>query len=168
MSVNMRRFLLVPVLLLSAASLVAREQSAHFFAQGWGIPDRPLNCEMNFQNLEYLSGLVRQESRGGVLIIIARLGDGEKDRGLNRRRLYNVRLKLSGGLDVPAERIIVAEGERLRGFGRVEFYFGGELVGALLIQKRGDICVGCCGPDERFYPYKGRSEPKTKQRKRTT
>lgn len=163
MSVIIRQSLLVLVMLLSAAPLVAQEQSVHSFAQGWGIPDSPLNCEINFQNLEYVSSLVRKEkSRNGVLILIARLGSGEKQRELNRRRLYNVRLKLSGALDVPTERIVIAEGEQVKGFGRVEFYLSGELVGVLLVQKHSDICVGCCGPDERFYPYKEKFEHKTK------
>jgi hypothetical protein len=99
-------------------------------------------------------------NQDGLLILIARLGNGENRRELNRRRLYNVRLKLNTEHAVQKERIIVAEGERLRGFRRVEFYVGGELVGALPVQKQRDICVGCCDPDERFYPYKQKSKTK--------
>lgn len=167
MSVLIRQCLLALVMLLSAASLIAQEQPARSSAQGWGVPGTPLNCEMNFQNLEYVSSLMRsQKSQNGTLILIARLGTGEKQREMNRRRLYNVRLKLSSQLNVPTEKIIIAEGERVKGFGRIEFYVVGELIGALLIPKHSDICIGCCGPDERFYPYKKSFESKTTQRKR--
>gem|GEM_PF-1678742 len=122
--------------------------------KGWGIPDGPQNCEMNLQNLEYLRDLIKNQSKGtGFLIIVARLGKGERQPSLNHRRLYNVRLKLTL-INVPKDSIITAEGEQVHGFGRLEFYWRGELVGALLAHKARDICVGCCGPDERFYPYK--------------
>lgn len=122
--------------------------------RGWGVPNEPQNCEMNLQNLEYLRDLVKKESTGaGFLIIVARLGKGERQPSLNHRRLYNVRLKLTL-INVSKDRIITTEGEQVKGFGRLEFYWRGELVGAFLVNKAKDICVGCCGPDERFYPYK--------------
>ena len=161
-----QRSLLLIAVLLSAPLLVAQERSGQSVGKGWGVPDRPLNCEMNFQNLEHVRDVMRgQTNQKSVLILIARLGDGEKQQVLNHRRLYNVRLKLTDELNVPEEKIIIAQGERVEGFGRVEFYMGGELIGALLTNKQDDLCVGCCGPDERFYPYKDKFEPKTKQRK---
>lgn len=145
---------LLLALLVSEPFVSAQEKTD----KSWGVPNQPLNCEMNFQNLEYLSKLA-QEQRTGFLIIIARLGNLETQKELNDRRLYNVRLKLTL-LGVPSDKIVVAEGERLRGLGRVEFYLRGELIGALPIPKGSDICVGCCDPDHRFYPYKRRSAVK--------
>ena len=165
----LQRFLFLIATLFSASLLVAQGRSSQSVEKGWGVPDKPLNCEMNFQNLEHVRTLIRgQVNQKSVLILIARLGNGERQQALNHRRLYNVRLKLTGELNVPEEKIIIAQGERLEGFGRVEFYLGGELVGALLANQQSDICVGCCGPDERFYPYKGKFEFKPKQRRRAT
>lgn len=155
-------------LLLTVSFLGAHEALGQSTEKGWGIPGQPLNCEMNLQNLDYLAGLLREQMKEtGFLIILARLGKGEMQPRLNYRRLYNVRLKLTL-IDVPKDRIIVGEGEPANGFGRIEFYLRGELVGALLVHKQSDICVGCCDPDERFYPYKERFRPKPKQRRRVT
>jgi hypothetical protein len=62
---------------------------------------------------DIISAAVEQIKRGGVLVVVARLGDGEGSRELNRRRLYNVReyLKERGGL--AADKIVAAEGERV-------------------------------------------------------
>jgi hypothetical protein len=139
-------------MLLVATVVRAQETTGPLASKGWGIPTSPLNCEMNFQNLEYVSKLTQQQTTG-FLIIVARVGNLETQKDLNKRRLYNVRLKLSL-IGVPANRIIVAEGERVRGFGRIEFYLRGELIGALPVPNARDICVGCCDPEDRFYPYK--------------
>jgi hypothetical protein len=55
MFVMTKRFLLVLVMLLPALVLIAQEQSDQSVAHSWGVPDEPLNCEMNYQNLEHVS-----------------------------------------------------------------------------------------------------------------
>lgn len=146
------RIILLVALLIYCPILSGQERPVVHTTQTWGVPDQPLNCEMNLQNLEYVRTF-SQEQKTGFLIIVARLGSKETRREMNSRRLYNVRLKLTL-IGVQPDRIIVAEGERVRGFGRVEFYLRGEMVGALPVAQEKDICVGCCDPDERFYPYK--------------
>ena len=143
------RTVLLLLLLLSWSVASAQEESR---LSGWGVPNEPLNCEMNLQDLEHVRNLMRREANG-FLIIVARLGNGETRRELNYRRLHNVRLQLTL-IGVPSDRIVVAEGERVKGLGRVEFYVRGEFIGALPVRQAGDICVGCCGPDENFYPYR--------------
>lgn len=142
------RIILLLLLLVSSSVVRAQEETSRL--RGWGVPNEPLNCEMNLQNLEHVRDLARRE-KNGFLIIVARLGNGERQRGLNYRRLHNVRLQLTL-IGVPSDKIIVAEGERVRGLGQVEFYVRGEFIGALPVRRAGDICVGCCGPDENFYP----------------
>ena len=106
----------------------------------WKLPDRPLNCEMNLQHLEDLRHmLANQPNRDGLLIIVARLGNGEKQRDLNRRRLHNVRDGLTTNLGINDRQIVVAEGERVRGYGRVEFYLAGDLVGALPVRRNSHV-----------------------------
>jgi hypothetical protein len=93
--------------------------------------------------------------QGGVVIAIARLGDGETARRLNGRRLYNLRVHFTD-YGFASERLIAAEGERAKGFGRVELYVGGKLFDVLLVHRNKDLCVDCCDWDERLYPYRGR------------
>ena len=148
-----RRCLLTIVMLLSASLLMAQERGTPDDKR-WGIPEQPENCETNAVRLAHIRDMMEQHpDQGSLLILIARLGNGER-RELNSRRLYNVRLKLITELAAPKERIVVAEGEPVKGFGRVEFYLVGELAGAMLVDKGKDVCVGCCDADERFYPYK--------------
>jgi hypothetical protein len=91
--------------------------------------------------------------KDGVVIAIARLGTGEVSKGLSRRRLENVRVYLRDqGLS--EERLIVAEGEKLKGYGRVEMYVAGKLIKSLLANRNKDLCVDCCDIDERYYPYR--------------
>jgi len=157
------RVVLLLSLLVSCTTVGAQEGIPRLI--GWGVPNEPLNCEMNLQDLEHARNLARREPNG-FLIIVARLGDGERRKELNHRRLYNVRLQLSR-IGLPSDKIVVAEGERVSGFGRVEFYVRGEFIGALPVRRGADICVGCCGPDENFYPYRqdnrrnatGRAQP---------
>ena len=75
----------------------------------------------------------------GVIILVARLGDGEKSRKVNRERLYNVWSYLHHAGQFPESRIIKAEGERARGSGRVELYAKGKLMLVLSGRRNGDI-----------------------------
>ena len=65
------------------------------------------------------------------VILIARLGNREVSRRLNRQRLQVVRvyLHVGRGLEPPLkeEHIVTAEGERIRGAGRIEAYVRGKL-----------------------------------------
>ena len=112
------------------------------------------NCELHSAFLD----LVRNEAlwgagKGGVVIAISRLGTGETSRELSRRRLENVRVYLrEQGLS--GERLVVAEGERVNGYRRVEMYVGGKLIETLLANRNKDLCVDCCEMDELYYPYR--------------
>jgi len=70
--------------------------------------------------------------------IIARLGAGEYSRTLNQNRFACVRFVLQDSLKT--ERIIFAEGERVKGLGRIEFYLGNELMNTALIARNRSIC----------------------------
>src|SRR6266436_3265826 len=79
--------------------------------------DRPLSCELGEALMENMTANLKDAFKdAGILVVIAHLGDQEKLRELNRRRLYNVRefLKDHG---VQTERVVVAEGEAVIGFG---------------------------------------------------
>ncbi len=118
-------------------------------------------CEDNSARLDSLGNDLTTTNE--LLFIIARLGKGEKSRELNRRRLYNVRFVLEARWKIDANRFVVAEGERVRSEGRIELYIGSKLTEILLIKKGRDICVTCCGDDDRFYGLGKRDKLKRKR-----
>ena len=147
---------------LTALSQEPSERSKHFDDSD----SRLINCEQYSADIDRMRGafsdLIEQSD---FIILVARLGNGEKSRELNRRRLHNVseRIKAAG---VKPKKIVVAEGGRVLGLGRVEIYVGGKIVESLRVKRNKDICVECCGPDERFYPYREKFERKGAQNRR--
>jgi hypothetical protein len=126
----------------------------------------PVTSEFNILRLEDVARITATEAaEGRKTILIARLGNGESSRELNRRRLSNVQIFLSRYKTIGAENIVVAEAEKVRGYGRVEIYVGGKLLETLTILKNEDLVVDCCEGDTDFYPGKDRLRPsKRKQR----
>ncbi len=121
----------------------------------YGFSDKPRDCEINIIRMESLEKLAAAESnRDSVVIAVARLGDGEYAQELNRRRLQNVMTVLTDNLGMKKERVVIASGERVNGYGRVEVYVGGQLGDALLVNRGKDLCVNCCDIDKRYYPYR--------------
>ena len=90
---------------------------------------------------------IRSEALNGtgkdsVVIVVARLGKGEVARIHNRNRLSAAKqYLLQYGL--PVQRIVLAEGERAKGLGRVEFYVSGKLQDVLLINRNRGLCIDC-------------------------
>lgn len=102
---------------------------------------KPTNCEFNIAVLDAAHGKVGKDD---LIIVIARLGDAEQRQELNRRRLHNVRTYLMEFDGRSPETIITAEGERVKGYGRVELYVGGRLFYVLMIRPNADFPVGSC------------------------
>src|SRR5712692_1766568 len=73
-------------------------------------------CEGNNSDL---AGANQMAQADGTIIAIARLGDGEKSRNLNRRRLHNVRAFLAEFWHRDPNTVVTAEGTRVEGYGRV-------------------------------------------------
>jgi hypothetical protein len=80
----------------------------------------------------------------GLIILIARLGDGETSRVFNRRRLHNLSTYLNYIREIPNKRIITAEGERVRGSGPVEVYVNGKLMIVFTVGRNQDLAGGEC------------------------
>jgi hypothetical protein len=95
-------------------------------------------CDSNIARLD------NWDSRAGdeLVIAIARLGDGERERVLNRRRLHNVRLYLETVRGRDPKKIVTAEGERAQGRGRVEIYVGGKLADVMGMGRNEDFAAG--------------------------
>jgi hypothetical protein len=114
----------------------------------------PENCEIHSLILDMMRNeVVWGSGKDSLVIAIARLGRGEISRELNKRRLYNLGVHWKD-YGLPAERLILVEGERVNGYGRVDLYVSGKLFDVLLVERRKDLCVDCCDIDERLYPYR--------------
>jgi hypothetical protein len=122
----------------------------------------PRNCEGNVFVLNAAHVAANATGADTLIIAIARLGDGERRRELNRRRLHNVRVFLTELQKHKAGTVIIAEGERARGYGRVELYVGGRLFEVMAIKTNDDLLVSATcepdnirpkWPDSNFYPY---------------
>jgi hypothetical protein len=92
--------------------------------------DKPVSCE-DFQAFLDHAIIEWQELKETRLILIVRLGTGERDRKLNRARLAYV----EDYLKRHKVEYVLAEGERVAGFGRFEVYVGGRLAMSIPVKK---------------------------------
>ena len=104
-------------------------------------PDKPIHCEDYQAQLDnvIIEWLKMKESK---MIFIARLGNGERDRKLNRMRMSYI----EDYLNKKDVQYVFAEGERVKGFGRMELYVGGRLVMSTPLMKGSRrLCYGSNG-----------------------
>jgi hypothetical protein len=101
----------------------------------WVNPTRPNNCEDALALLDE-TALEARKNKESNIIVVARLGDGEKFQSLNRRRLKDVVEYLKGKAE---NMIVAASGERVKGYGRLEFYVSGKLLYVIAYPRRGII-----------------------------
>ena len=104
-------------------------------------PQGPINCE-DFQ--AYLDDAILrwQELKGTYLIVLVRLGTGEREPELNGLRLKYI----EDYLKRHRVEYIGAQGERVKGLGRMEFFVGGKLISSILIKPHAKrVCSGSTG-----------------------
>ncbi len=140
---------LVLIVVLTAAGYLAVAAPAHLqsnLSQGPRIEARPTNCETHIAILD----IAHQDAGpAGVIIMIGRLGTGEQSRELSQRRLYSARAYLTDYRAVRSpDTIVVAEGERVNGYGQIELYIGGKLHTVFAIRRNAELSVGSCEPQE--------------------
>lgn len=120
------------------------------------------NCEYNVHLLDNAHHLAGADT---IIIAVAHLGDGERNRELNRRRLHNVRAYLTTfAWKRPRATVVTAEGEPVKGVGRVEIYVRGWHWASLGVWPNSDLILGICEPDymrsadetRTFYPWRDR------------
>jgi hypothetical protein len=157
----MKSQLLILFLLAACSTILAQDRQLE-------MPTKPANCESDIAVLDSAS---IEAGENGLIIAIARLGDGDRRRDLNHRRLHNVRTYLTqwGGKRHP-KNVITAVGDRIKDYGRVELYVAGKLHWVILIRPNADLIVGSCtyeinSPDEQrrennLYPWRDRFQRK--------
>ncbi len=122
-------------------------------------------CEINAAMFDYLANILR-DNAAERLFVVARLGTGEASRDFNRRRLHNVRTyyKQAQVWNIFDDRFVYAEGDQVKGEGRIEFYLGSKLMLTSLVKRGRDICVTCCDfPYPEYYGF-GKKEKRKRRR----
>lgn len=105
----------------------------------------PMECEGAAANLDF-AVIDTKKLEGAYLIIIARLGAGEVSRRLNRSRLAVAEeYVLRRGSDL---KYVLAQGERVKGLGRLELYVGGKLYDIMPLKRN---AKGYCLPGREGY-----------------
>jgi hypothetical protein len=100
---------------------------------------------------------IESKNRGERLFVIARLGTGETRRAA-KTRLFNTQQKLSS-LGFNSQNTVFAEGERVKGEGRIEFYLGSHLHLVILAKRNKMPNLTCC---EDYFPPAKRKTQKRK------
>jgi len=146
--------------LLIASSITVATQEKSWTPQY----STPQHCEVNDHLLDTAHHLAGDDT---VIIAVARLGTGERNPALNRRRLHNVKAYLTSfGWKRRLDTVVTAEGERVNGFGRIDVYVRGGLWATLAVRRNDDLIVGLCEPDymrgeeetRTFYPWRDRKK----------
>ena len=91
--------------------------------------------------LDFIAIAAEESGKDQTIIIIARLGSGESSRTLAGGRLRQVADYLNRR--VSGDRMITAEGERVRGLGQLEFYVTGKLHSVFKVRRNRDLVKGC-------------------------
>ena len=96
-----------------------------------------VNGSNNEDSKAALALLAQTINQDEFVILIARAGNGESLRGLNRRRLSVVRsyVNVTRSTPIPEQKIVTAQSERVRGRGRIEVYLRGKLFMVFLFDQ---------------------------------
>lgn len=107
--------------------------------------ETPYNCDAMLAMFDNVAAIASSESnRETFVIIVAYLGRGEKLRLHSQQRLKALEFYLRKRRGISKERLILTEGKKRNGLGKVEFYVGGKLSDELFLVKGGRICTSCC------------------------
>lgn len=91
------------------------------------------NYESTIAELDLIAQTVGEDK---LIIMIARVGNREPARSLNRLRLQAVRDYLKFTRAISEQRIVTAEGDPVRGLGRVEVYLDGKLFTVFTLPRK--------------------------------
>lgn len=103
----------------------------------------PTNCESTKAEFDLIAQTANE--RKSNVIVIARLGRGERSASINRLRLRQLREWLLQVRGYTPDRIITAESERVNGLGRVEVYINGKPFIIYYLKRNRDFFRGYDG-----------------------
>jgi hypothetical protein len=129
------------------------------------LADDLLGCDEGVARQDIVVTDALEKLKNDSFLFVIRQGTAELSEKLVKQRLYNIyKYFKERGSRLPAERIMIAVGEPVTGYGRIEYYLDGRLYQKLLYPKNGYVCHSCCGPDENYYPEKEVYERNQKSR----
>lgn len=140
----LQRRLIVIGIVLVAVSLSFAQKGQPTAPQVYGEPDglTGVDCEGIMMRLDFVAIADRDTATNHQpIIVVARLGRGERLRGLNRRRLDQVANYLNRS--VPKQKLVTVEGSRVGGLGQLEFFVGGKLHSVFKVRRNSDLVKGC-------------------------
>ncbi len=134
------------LLFYSVVALAAQEIKSLPFRQPSEFVDaKPQYCWQNGLTLE---NITQSTPANENIIVIARLGDKDLKPNLNKRRLHNISTYWTQLMGESVRRnrktIILAEGERVKGYGQIEFYVRGQLVEIVKVHHNSDFNAADC------------------------
>lgn len=159
--INILRHFLIHYLVVVPLALVSIWEISAQGAPAMIHPSRDyrlLSCEEELERQDFVVAQALEKLKDdSLLFVIVRQGNKESSNDLAIRRLHNVnRYFKERGSRLPFEKVLVAVGEPVPGFGRIEYYIFGQLRQVILYPQNGFICHSCCGPDKRYYPEKSK------------
>ena len=111
--------------------------------------NRATGCELDLATLD----AVYNVSEGKQLIIaVARLGYGEVDENLSKKRLERIELYLKDSGGANPKLLIMTRGSRVKSKGRIEFYVRGFLAGLIIAKKNDRLRILNCVTDDLDIP----------------
>ncbi len=133
-------------------------------AFGQTVADEPYKIPSNSsgeENSALTDGIAIEARQSGErLFVIVRLGKGETSRRLNQVRLMNTKsYMLRKSFD--AQTAVFAEGERVEGEGRIEYYLGSRLKLITLAPRNKMPNLTCC--EDYFPPVKRKLKRKKRK-----
>jgi hypothetical protein len=142
------------ILLTNSASLIAQNSSKEPF-----IAQSESSGEETIKELEEIAGDAK--NTGERLFVIARLSKAEKSNRISLVRLAYTRTFLLQMRQFPFQTAVFAEGDRVDGEGRIEFYLGSHLRLVTLAKRNKIPNLTCC--EDYTPPVK--SKPRRKKSK---
>jgi hypothetical protein len=117
-------FALLIVLLLPARCFVLAQDLKEPMVIGENVGVDGSHCESAKAEFDLVASVANE--RDSNVIVIARLGKGEYSRSVARLRLAQVKDHLMRVRGYSSDRVVTAEGERVKGLGLVEIYIKGK------------------------------------------
>jgi hypothetical protein len=113
---------LVPfiALILMATSVAPAQDRKEPMVIGENVGVDGSHCESAKAEFDLIAAVANE--RDSNVIIISRLGKGEYSRGVSRLRMAQIRDHLMMVRAYTSDRVVTAEGERVKGLGVVEVY----------------------------------------------
>ncbi len=133
--------ILIVIAFLSVSAVAQEPTGPRIVGQKLGVDGR--YCETAKADWDLIAQVANE--RNSNVIIISHLGTGERSRRINRLRLSQIRNHLLLVRAYAPERVIIAEGDRVRGLGVVEVYLNGKPFIIYRMRRNQDFFTGNFG-----------------------